>query len=58
MTPDMPTYERREQTYTDDERERAQAVAGADALVYCSDCETSHPAMRTDDGYDVVCPNQ
>ncbi len=54
----MPTYERREQTYTDDERERAQAVAGADALVYCPDCETSHPAMRTDDGYDVMCPSQ
>jgi len=53
----LPSYERREQTYTDDERGRAQAVADGDVLVYCPECECSHPANR-DDGYAVDCPNQ
>jgi len=56
--PPVPSYERREQTYTDAELERARAVADADALVYCPDCETSHPATRSADGYELECPSQ
>ncbi len=52
----LPSYERREQTYCDEEPDRARAVADADALVYCPACETSHPATRTDDDYVVDCP--
>jgi len=53
----LPSYERREQTYND-ELDRAKTVADADALVYCPECATSHPATRTDDGYAVDCPTQ
>jgi len=54
----VPAYEQREATYRAEDSERAQAVAGADALVYCPTCETSHPATRTEAGYDVDCPAQ
>jgi len=54
----LPSYERREQTYRDDELDRAETVAVGDALVFCPECETSHAATRTDDGYAVDCPDR
>ncbi len=58
MAGTLPSYERREQTYRDAEPDRAETIAGADAMLYCPDCETSHPATRTDDGYATDCPNR
>jgi len=54
----LPSYERREQTYERSELAEAQTVADVDAMVYCPDCETSHPATRTTDGYTVDCPGE
>lgn len=55
MTRGVPPWARERDP---DPADVAEAVAGADALVYCTDCGLSHPATRTDAGYEMDCPNR